>query len=159
MSSEIHDIRPPLKAEAPTRLGRLLRGLWEGCIRYGSFSIRRGLLYPWIIEGYWWWVLQLKGASWELWWVGGIVDSIWLGICSECSLCTLSRTTPGCSLCTLSRTTPSCSLCTLSRTTPGCSLCTLSSTTGSLRGGSFASPLWMRVAWGSSIGVISLWES
>jgi hypothetical protein len=82
-----------------------------------------------------------------------------LGICSECSLCTLSRTTPGCSLRTLSRTTPGCSLCTLSRTTPGCSLCTLSSTTGSLRGSSFASPLWIRVGWGLSIGLVSLRES
>jgi hypothetical protein len=82
-----------------------------------------------------------------------------LGVCSECSLCTLSRTTPSCSLCTLSRTTPSCSLCTLSRTTPSCSLCTLSSTTGSLRGGSFTLPLWMRVGWGPSIGPVSLRES
>jgi hypothetical protein len=70
-----------------------------------------------------------------------------LGVCSECSLCTLSRTTPGCSL------------CTLSRTTPVCSLYTLSSTTSSPRGGSFASPLWMRVGWGPSIGLVSLWES
>jgi hypothetical protein len=53
MSSEIRDISPPLKAEAPTMLAQLLRGLREGCIRYDDFSIRRGLLCPWIIEGHW----------------------------------------------------------------------------------------------------------
>jgi hypothetical protein len=71
---------------------------------------------------------------------------IQLGICSECSLYTLSGTTPGCSL------------CTLSRTTLGCSLYTLSGTTGSLKGGSFVSPLWIRVGWGLSVGIVSLWE-